>query len=156
MQFFVDVCSIFFFFSIFDLMKMCIFPEGTPLFSKFSQESCSCNFHAFWTQKTCQKPTPDEARTVKKSMPKTCRFSTSIFSSFGLDFVASWASKLEPSWFLSPQKTLGSAHFYDLKLTGSIKYRLGGLLGRFSSVLASILEPSGLPSPPRCMQRQAC
>ena len=27
-----------------------------------------------------------------------CRFSTSFFSGFGLDFGGSWASKMEPSW----------------------------------------------------------
>ena len=36
-------------------------------------------------------------------MPKTCCFLTSFFSGFGLDFGASWASKMEPSWpFLLP------------------------------------------------------
>ena len=31
-------------------------------------------------------------------MPQTGCFSTSAFSGFGLDFAASWASNLEPSW----------------------------------------------------------
>ena len=47
----------------------------------------------FFVQKTSQKPSQNEARTLPKSMPKTCCFLTSIFSGLGLDFGASWASK---------------------------------------------------------------
>ena len=78
------------------------FPLGKPLFLRFSLKTCFCNFHAFSVQKTYQKPFQNEVRTMKKSMPKTCCFLTSIFWGSGLDFGASWASNLEPSWQFWP------------------------------------------------------
>ena len=54
--------------------------------------------HGFSGPKTIPKPLKNHARTLPKSMLKTCCFLTSFFSGFGLDFGASWASKLEPSW----------------------------------------------------------
>ena len=57
--------------------------------------------HTFWFQNACQKPFRNEVRTLEKSMQKTYWFLTSIFWRFGLDFDASWASKMEPksqSW----------------------------------------------------------
>ena len=55
-------------------------------------------WHGFWVQKTFQKPVQNHLRAVLKSMLKMHRFSTSIFSCLGLDFGASWASKLELCW----------------------------------------------------------
>ena len=59
--------------------------------------SSSCFWHGFGPQKTIQKPLENRARATQKSISKTCCFLTSIFSRFGLDFGASWASKMEPS-----------------------------------------------------------
>ena len=61
-------------------------------------------WHAFLVPKTSQKPLQNEARTLEKSMPKTCRFLTSIFLGVGLDFGGSWAPKLEPKSLFWPQK----------------------------------------------------
>ena len=58
--------------------------------------------HAFSVQKTYQKPFQNDVWTLAKSMSKMCCFLTSFFSGFGLDFGASWASKMEPSWLLKP------------------------------------------------------
>ncbi len=74
------------------------FPQGKPLFLRFSLKTCFCNFQRFSAQKTYQKPFQNEVRTMKKSMSKTCCFLTSIFQGSGLDLGASWASNLEPSW----------------------------------------------------------
>ena len=46
--------------------------------------SSSCFLHGFGVQKTYQKPLKNDVRTLTKSIAKTCRFSTSIFSNFGL------------------------------------------------------------------------
>ena len=62
---------------------------------RFSSNRC---LQAFSIQKAYQKPLQNQVRTLSKSMPKTCCFLTSIFSGFGLDLEASWASKMEPSW----------------------------------------------------------
>ena len=67
-------------------------------FVSFSHCSMFRLLYAFSVQKTYQKPFQNEVRTLKKSMPKTCCFLTSIFSRLGLDFGASWASNMEPSW----------------------------------------------------------
>ena len=80
-------------------------------------------------------------------MPKTCCFLTSFFSGFGLDFGASWASNLEPSWLLWPQKTYEVAHFDVLKLNvfknsvleGS-GLDFGGSRPRFQRVLGQIFR----------------
>ena len=53
--------------------------------------------YPFSVRKTYRKPFQNEARTLKKSMPKTYWFFTSIFSRLGLELGASWASNLEPS-----------------------------------------------------------
>ena len=74
------------------------FPIGKSLFLRFSLKSCFCNFRACWVQKTYQKPFQNETQTLEKSMLKTHWFLTSIFSRLGLDFGASWASKMEPNW----------------------------------------------------------
>ena len=76
-------------------------------------------------------------------MSKTCRFSTSIFSPFGLDFGGSWAPKMEPSWVLRPQKIVGKLLLTLLKLSVLTKWRLGGLLARFWRPQNSILEGLG-------------
>ena len=49
-------------------------------------------------------------------MPETMLFSTSIFSGFGLDFGASWASKMEPSSPFWTKKNRMGALFYFLKI----------------------------------------
>ena len=55
-----------------------------------------------------KKPTKNQSKTTsepfkfQKSMSKMCRFSTSIFSGFGLDFGGLWVSNLEPSWLSKP------------------------------------------------------
>ena len=48
-------------------------------------------------------------------MPKTCCFLTSFFSGFGLDFGASWASKMEPSWLQIAISSILDALFGDPK-----------------------------------------
>ena len=78
--------------------------------------SSSCFLRGFGVQKTIQKPLKNHARATQKSISKTCCFLTSIFSGLGLEFGGSWASNLEPSWLLEPQKTSSTAHFYLLKL----------------------------------------
>ena len=83
------------------------------LVGHFSSNRC---LHVFLVRKTFQNPLQNLFRTLSKSMLKMHRFSTSIFSRFGLDFGASWDSKSEPSWLLNPQKISGTAHFYLLKL----------------------------------------
>ena len=70
-------------------------------------------------------------------------FLTSIFLGFGLDFGGSWASKMEPSWLLRPQKFTATAPFYLLKLNVFKKWRLGGLRARFWRPRGSILEGPG-------------
>ena len=54
--------------------------------------------HVFLVPKTIQKPLKNHTRATPKSLLKTHCFLTSIFSPLGLDFGASWASKMEPSW----------------------------------------------------------
>ena len=97
----------------------------------------------FWIRKTYQKPVQNNVWTLQKLMSKTCRFSILIFSGFGLDFGASWASSLEPSWPFWPPKLAVSAYVYVLKLTVLYKWCLGGLRTRFRRPWASILEGSG-------------
>ena len=60
--------------------------------------SSNCFLNGFGVPKTIQKPLKNHAWATQKSISKTCCFLTSIFSRFGLDFGASWASKMEPSW----------------------------------------------------------
>ena len=48
-------------------------------FLRISQKLSFYNFHAFWVQNPYQKPFQNQARTLEKSMLKTCCFSTSIF-----------------------------------------------------------------------------
>ena len=71
------------------------------------------------------------------------RFSKSIFSGFGLDFGGFWASKLEPSWLLRPQKTLWAALFKPLKLSVLKKLLLGGLQTWFWRPQGSIWKGLG-------------
>ena len=112
---------------------------------RFSQDWCFSNLANVWLPKSIHKIIKDHLQTMKKSSLKTTCFSTSIFSGFGLDFGGSWASKMEPSWLLLPQKTLGIGFFfYDLKLDVFTKWRLGGLRARFWRPRASILEGPGL------------
>ncbi len=80
-------------------------PEEKSMFFRFSRKACFCDFRAFFLPKIIKKPFQNEVRTLQKSMPKTCWFSTSIFWGFGLDLGGSWASKMEPSWPFWPQKT---------------------------------------------------
>ena len=74
------------------------FPKEKSMFFRFSRKACFCDFRAFFLPKIIQKPFQNEVRTLQKSMPKTCWFSTSIFWGFGLDLGGSRASKMEPSW----------------------------------------------------------
>ena len=94
-------------------------------------------------EKTYQKPFQNEVRTLPKSMPKTCCFSTSFFSGFGLDFDGSWASKLEPSWLKIAIFFMGKPPLNDVKLSVFKKQRLGGLRARFWRPPASIWEGPG-------------
>ena len=68
----------------------------TQCFVNFSHNSVYRFEHTFSVQKTYQKPFQNEVRALLKSIAKTCCFSTSIFSGFGLDFGASWDFKSEP------------------------------------------------------------
>ena len=83
-------------------LKNINFPIVKSLILRFSSNLCFYNFLGFSVpktyQKAFQKAFQNEVRTLQKSMPKMCRFSTSIFEGFGLDFGVSWASKLTPSW----------------------------------------------------------
>ena len=54
--------------------------------------------YGFSVPKTYPKPFENHARATPKSLLKTHCFLTSIFLCFSLDFGASWASKMEPSW----------------------------------------------------------
>ena len=92
------------------------FPWGKSIFFRFSRKACFCNFHAFFLPKLIPKPFQNEVRTLQKSMPKTCWFSTSIFWGFGLDLGGSWASKMEPSWPFWPQNVAVSGLLSHLKL----------------------------------------
>ena len=65
----------------------CFLQYKTPV-GRFSSRRF---WYAFLIKKTYQKPIQNEARTLQKSMSKTCCFLTSIFEAFGLDFGASWA-----------------------------------------------------------------
>ena len=119
-------------------------------FLGFSPKALFCNFHQILLQKNYQKASQNDVRTLPKSMPRTCWFLTSIFSGFGLDFGASWASKLEPSWQFWLQKTMLGALLSHLKLNVFLNGVLecsradfGGPRSRFWSLRASILEPQG-------------
>ena len=76
-------------------------------------------------------------------MSKMCRFSTSIFQGFGLDFGGSWASKMEPSSLFWPQKIAVPALLKRLKLSVLLKWRLGGPQARFWRPQGSIWEGLG-------------
>ena len=85
-------------------------------FVRFLHNSRVRFWHAFWKWKPCQQPFHNEAWTLQKSMPETCRFSTSIFGGFGLDLGGPWASKMEPSSLFWPPETSEQLFFYPLKL----------------------------------------
>ena len=74
------------------------FPQGKSLFLKVSLKTCFCKGPSFLHRKTYQKHFKNDIRNLQKSMSNIDCFSTSIFSGFGLDFGAPWASKMEPSW----------------------------------------------------------
>ena len=78
----------------------------TQCFVSFSHNSVFHFLHAFSAPKTYQKPFRNKVRTLPKSMSKTCRFSTSIFSGFGFDFGGSWASMLKPRWLKSAKNVV--------------------------------------------------
>ena len=81
--------------------------------------SSNCFLHTFWFQNAYQKPFQNEVRALEKSMQKTYLFLTSIFWRFGLDFDASWASKMEPkSQFWLENIRMGPP-WSDLKLNVS-------------------------------------
>ena len=101
-------------------------------------------FECILGKKTYQKPFQNDVWTLKKSMPKTCCFSTSFFSGFGIDFGGSWASKMEPSWLKIAIFLMGDWLFLPSEVEGLEKSRLGALRTRFWSLRASILEALGL------------
>ena len=76
-------------------------------------------------------------------MLKMYRFSTSIFSGFGLDLAGSWASKMEPRWQFWPPDLKDVNSKSLLKLDVLKEWRLGGLLARFWRPQDSILEGLG-------------
>ena len=89
----------------------------TQCFVSFPHNSGFRFLHAFSVRKTYQKPFQNEVRTLLKSMLKMCCFLTSIFSGSSLDFGASWASKLEPSWAQNRFVSLLGAFLSILKLS---------------------------------------
>ena len=113
-------------------------------FVRFLHNSRVCFWHAFWKAKPCQKPFQNEAWTLQKSMPETCRFSISIFRKFGLDLGGPWVSKMEPSWPCWPPKTSELLFFYPLKLQVFKKWCLGRLQARFWRLRGSVLEGLGM------------
>ena len=96
----------------------------TQCFVSFSQISIYCFWYAFSLQKTYKNPFQNQDQTLQKSMPKTCCFSTPIFSGFGLDFGASWTSNLEPSWL-----KIAKNHYrvFFLALSNSMSFQNGVL-----------------------------
>ena len=67
------------------LENECFASTGARFF-RFSLKACFCNCHAFWLQKTCQKPFQNKVQTFQKSNLKTTCFLTSMFWGLGLDF----------------------------------------------------------------------
>ena len=95
----------------------------------------------------CSFASKNLQKTLPKRGPNPCKIDAEnvmlfniVFLGFGLDFGRSWASNLEASWFLKPQKTSPAAHFYLLNLSVFKKFRLGGLRARFWKPPGSILE----------------
>ena len=107
----------------------------TQCFVSFSHNSAYRFWHALSVQKTYQKPSQNEVRTLEKSMLKTCWFLTSIFKGLGLDFGGFWASKLEPSW---------------VKL--ALKLRSERLLGAPGRLLGASWSPRASKMAPRELQ----
>ena len=133
-------------FSSVKTLKISIFPEENQCFSGFHQKHVFAIFMHF----SFQKPFQNEARTLSKSMSKTGCFSTSIFSRLGLNFGASWASNLEPSWPQNPFFRLLGAFFCLLKLdvfkNGVLedpRLDFGGFQARFWRPRGSILDSLG-------------
>ena len=93
------------------------------------------------SQKTYQKPFQNEVRTHPKSMLKMRCFSTSIFWGLGLDFGASWASNLEPSWSFWPQNFSAVDFLKGFKIHVLLNHHLGGFLAQFWRLQGFILEP---------------
>ena len=74
-------------------------------------------FAWIWDPKNLPKTLEKRCPNPYKIDPKNVLFFNIDFSGFGLDFGGSWASKMEPSWLLNPQKISMPAHFYLLKLS---------------------------------------
>ena len=94
-------------------------------------------------EKTYQKPFQNEVRTMKKSMPKTCCFLTSIFWGSGLDLGASWASNLEPSWLKIAISSMLTCLFLRAEFRCLEKLRFRWPLARFWRLQASISKGFG-------------
>ena len=90
-------------------------------------------FACIFDQKTYQKPFQNEVRTLQKSLPKICYFSTLIFLGLGLDFgssgTSSW-SQVGHFGLQNPRMVSSKSH---LKLDVFRKWRLGGLWAQFGS-----------------------
>ena len=65
--------------------------------------------------KNLPKACPRRGPNDEKSMPKTCCFSTLIFSGFGLHFGGPWASQKKLCWQFWLQKTNHGARFWCSK-----------------------------------------
>ena len=70
-------------------------------------------------------------------MPKIDCFSASIFGRFGLDFGASWASNLDPSWPLEPEK-----NYHARPISSKLKFKISSI--KFWRAPGSIFEAPGL------------
>ena len=124
--------------------------------------------HGFWLPKTLPKSFP---KGCKNDVPKNMR----IFMDFCWIFVA--CCKSRTSKFMRPRSVLlmlnqkrilaFRMHFGPKKPTENTSKTTSEpfknrcqkrcfFQHRFFRVLASILEPLAPPSPPRCLQRQAC
>ena len=76
---FQRILTIMFLFLYLRFLKNINFTQVKSIFLGFSLNSCFCNFHAFFFQKTFQKPFQNDVQTLPKSMSKMCCFSTWIF-----------------------------------------------------------------------------
>ena len=70
---------------------------------RFPMNSYFCYFREFFVPTIIPKTFENDVPTLPKSALKMHWFSTSLFSGLGLDFGASWASNLEPSWAQKPK-----------------------------------------------------
>ena len=93
-----------------------MFSLGKITHFEVSEEFVLLLFSGIFRSKNHPKTFENDVPTLPKSTLKMHWFSTSLFSGPGLDFGASWASNLEPSWAFWPQKIAVAALFNLLKL----------------------------------------